>query len=1455
MRRRFDIFFEKVLDRPRSLSPKPGANKLRRGTLRASPIGPLQDSIDSLNRSCEVVEYEGLKQSVRGLIQLLGDLNVSNVVARAILTPTTPMQEGTAVDSHDDLSKELKGFAEILQSPMIRDTQNQDQVNHLASEIERMVNSARNHISQATGRSQPNLLDLSSALRTATERFRTEQETIGGSNGSTTFVPSNGAQVMRKDLDGIPIPGLKAAMGGLLGVIEKKTRILNDEEEPMQLFGHLRCLIGTLTKPEEILPDLVDDTYIQRIVELISDIHYITADAERDFGETGDWNHNAAISRIKQRIDEAMNKFQMTKTAGPSKAAAEGPEADGAEGDSAVPQSMNTINTVEEETILNAIQPRLDNVGYNSSQTSLSFCLPGTRVRLLEEIDQWANDSRRTVFWLSGQAGMGKSTIARTAEKLLRGRDFRVASFVFRYEDDRQSTTGVFATIAYQLAHSVPALRDSILPAINADPNIRASSMRNQLEKLVITPITSVPHSRPTVIILDALNECKNDSSANELLVLLAQAVQSTTNLRILITSRPEAHIKAQLDHPGIVGIFELHELEASVAQPDIRLYVDHQLANIAKMMIPESPTWPSEADKDGLVKLADGLFIFAAVSIEYIGDVRDQQPEERLRTLASVPLQKGWTLPLHRLNSMYRELSEDLVADRDFSITQQVLGTVSLLISPLSRQDLQQLLQLDDETIRSGLKPLYSVLSIPSQDDRPLRIFHNSFSDFLVNNPRNDGQRFEINLGEQHGYLARLCFTHMKQLLRRDFCGIGLATNAEVPNRDELLRTRIPPYLRYACEHWGSHLTEASHTEALEELLKFFCQENLLYWLEILSLAGKVALAIPVLQRARKWCQGKETESLLYDCYRLVHHFHVAISIGPSQIYQSALPFIPKCLLFELWKRELRKSVKVLTGRLSTWSATLFVLNGHASGVTSVIFSPNGKQIASASHDRTIVIWDAENSVQLITLKGLPSRVTSIAYSPDGRQIVSGAIDKTIAVWNAATGIRFRLLRGHRNWVNAVAFAPNGARIISGSGDTTIKVWCTSTWELLRSLRGHSGGVTSVAFSPDNARIISGSLDNTARIWDAETGDLLKILEGHSDSVLSVAFSPDGTKILSGSADRTVCLWDAEKGDCLHMMRRHLGEVNSVAFSLSGAQIASGSKDQVVIVWDAKTGSIMRALEGHSESVESVAFSPSPDGVRIASGSGDQSVIVWDASVGATQPRPEGHLGRVESVIFSPDGKRIASGSHDRSIIIWDSGTGVRMKTLEGHSGAVVSLAYSPDGRKLASGSTDRTIALWDAVTGVLVNVFKGHLGRVGSMAFLPDGTGLVSYSSDSSLFVWDTRTGALVQTLESFSNQAESLYVSHDGQYIISKDANTTVYLDAKTLQQIPNGHSSEIYNLPRVEISITDKWFTHQSKHKLCFLSHDVTKFDSHGHKLAFGTKGGRLYILDFSDCISP
>src|SRR5258706_328526 len=225
---------------------------------------------------------------------------------------------------------------------------------------------------------------------------------------------------------------------------------------------------------------------------------------------------------------------------------------------------------------------------------------------------------------------------------------------------------------------------------------------------------------------------------------------------------------------------------------------------------------------------------------------------------------------------------------------------------------------------------------------------------------------------------------------------------------------------------------------------------------------------------------------TILNDTYRMLLAHASSIEESAAHVFHSVLPMLPtNSLLSQSYTNTnpLDCHAICIKGLESNWSSCLMTLRKHSDRVTTVVSSPDGGLLASASDDETIKLWDPHTGEHLRTLEGHSSSVTSVAFFPDGGLLASGSWDKTIKHWDPHTGEHLRTLEGHSSKVTSVAFSPDGGLLTSVSGDNT-----------LTPRDFHTAECPPNSLSPMGSplHVHSTSAGGTSLVHDAHTGKLV---------------------------------------------------------------------------------------------------------------------------------------------------------------------------------------------------------------------------------------------------------------------------------------------------------------------------------------------------------------------------
>jgi len=482
-------------------------------------------------------------------------------------------------------------------------------------------------------------------------------------------------------------------------------------------------------------------------------------------------------------------------------------------------------------------------------------CLHDTRVDVLRQIFSWADgQDERCIFWLNGLAGTGKSTIARTVAREYFEKGRLGASFFFsRGGGDVDHAGKFFTSIALQLAHNVPPLQRYISEAVVERSDIASLSLQDQWRRLVLRPLLkldckSCPFSY--ILIVDALDECDDDNNIRAILRLLAEAQSlETVRLRIFMTSRPEIPIRhgiyqlPEAEHHDFV----LHNISPSIIDHDISIFLEYNLRLIGQERCLD-PGWPGQQVIKCLTQNASGLFIWAATACRFVREGK-QFAVKRLTKILNIS-SAAVTAPEKHLNEIYITVLKHSISPNytdeekeEFgSKLRHILGSIVVLLSPLSAHSLSRLLHVTKEDVDQTLEDLHAILDIPEDQSRPFRLHHPSFRDFLLSKDRCGNSELWVDEKQAHRTLADGCIRLMSASLKQDICSLGapgiLVTDIESRRVEQCL----PLEVQYACLYWVQHFQKCGAQLHDNDQVHQFLQKYLLYWLEVLSLMRRTS-------------------------------------------------------------------------------------------------------------------------------------------------------------------------------------------------------------------------------------------------------------------------------------------------------------------------------------------------------------------------------------------------------------------------------------------------------------------------------------------------------------------------------------------------------------------------------------------------------------------------------------
>lgn len=495
------------------------------------------------------------------------------------------------------------------------------------------------------------------------------------------------------------------------------------------------------------------------------------------------------------------------------------------------------------------------------------LCTKGTRVQLLDDILAWARGPESRIgFWLAGMAGTGKSTVARTIAERLCQEDFIVGSFFFqRGAGDRGTSRRLITTILRQLT-THDELKVVLTKAWSKHIGIADKTLEQQWLDLVKNPLADIQH-KPIILIIDALDECEDQTSCRrDLIKLLCDKSNfEDLNLRLFITSRPQ-----ESNAPSLYEIFQLHKIDEHIVSHDIQRTLKSKFKAF-NAQTSRDRKFPQQYHIENLVQRSSPLYIAALTSYRFI--TRSEFGLERRYDILLGHTGRNAGAEAN-LDGMYLiviklVLAGDVESDimdlvpENLTLFKELIGSLVTLEDALSYHDLASLIDQPPDLVQDFLLAFRAVLETP-QLPGPVRTFHQSFPNFLHSRDRVDAAckaqkdtsdiLFKDIWIDEEVASIRL-FSHCLDVmegsrnacdgiqLKEDICSL-VAPGAQIKELTaEHISRAIPPILAYACKHWVSHFLMGKGVDkgdCIKRLFEFLTA-YLLQWTEAMSCLASI--------------------------------------------------------------------------------------------------------------------------------------------------------------------------------------------------------------------------------------------------------------------------------------------------------------------------------------------------------------------------------------------------------------------------------------------------------------------------------------------------------------------------------------------------------------------------------------------------------------------------------------
>ncbi|MCF6352741.1 MAG: caspase family protein [Cyclobacteriaceae bacterium] len=413
---------------------------------------------------------------------------------------------------------------------------------------------------------------------------------------------------------------------------------------------------------------------------------------------------------------------------------------------------------------------------------------------------------------------------------------------------------------------------------------------------------------------------------------------------------------------------------------------------------------------------------------------------------------------------------------------------------------------------------------------------------------------------------------------------------------------------------------------------------------------------------------------------------------------------------------------------------------DGPEGAIYAMALSPNNRFLAIGGYfeKNEVRIIDLEKENDVVLLYGHTNVITSLRFSKDGLQLASADATGVVRLWaigfadEKLEGAPSKVLSGHKKQVYDIDFSPNGKQLVSASYDGSLKLWDLAGGAKPIDMLLHIDKVQSCAFSEDGKWIVSGGNKGKAILWD-NRGAFSKFLASIKEPIRDVKILGDEVLISASKGYRYSLGSTAVKSQLAIPFK----SISASAISTTNKAALAGGAQGTIIMYDLVSNNPIQSFKNRSKQPKKIGineagivFSPNgtvfKSGINLSSlsftwqlGKTDkviteiheengyklQAVDKYTLSTGFKgkvnmNPRVDGRL-RSYTII---NNETIAVGG-DFSLKLYTR-DGVFKSELKGFNGAITSIASANN--RIAALCEDQTARVWNLETNeLLVSVY----------------------------------------------------------------------------------------------------------------------------------------------------